>query len=131
MIKHKLLVVSWLFVAFSCGLANAQEVKKISNEELIALMTQPGLQLVDVRTPEEVSFGIIEGAHHIDFYDPKFESKMKELNKDKPVVVYCAAGGRSAQTGNVLNNMGFQEIYDLTGGYRHWEEEGLPIKKLE
>lgn len=131
MINYKLLVVSWLFVMIACDLANAQEAKKISNEELVALMTQPDLQLIDVRTPKEVYFGIIEGAQHIDFYDPKFESKMKELNKDKPVVVYCAAGGRSAQTGDVLKNMGFQEIYDLTGGYRHWEEEGLPVKKLE
>ncbi len=128
---YKLLVVSWLFVVLACGLANAQEVRKISNEELVALMKQQGLQLVDVRTPEEVSFGVIEGAHHIDFYDSKFESKMEELNKDKPVVVYCAAGGRSAQTGDILKNMGFQEIYDLTRGYRHWEEEGLPVKKLE
>jgi len=37
---------------------------------------------------------------------------MKRLNKDKPVVVYCVAGGRSAQTGEVLKNLGFNEVYE-------------------
>ena len=118
-------------MTLSSGLVNAQGVKKISNEELVVLMKQPDLQLVDVRTPEEVSFGIIEDAEHRDFYHPEFASKMKELNKNKPIVVYCAAGGRSAQTGEVLKNIGFQEIYDLTGGFRHWQDAGNPVKKLE
>ena len=131
MIKYKLLVVSLLITALACGLVNAQEVKKISNEELVALMKQPYLQLVDVRTPEEVSFGIIEGAEHRDYYHPEFASKMNELNKNKPIVVYCAAGGRSAQTGEVLKTMGFKEVYDLTGGFRHWQEAGNPVKILE
>lgn len=129
--QYKLLIVSFLFVVIAYDLADAQEVKKISNEELVALMKRPELQLVDLRTPEEVSFGIIEGAQHIDFYDPELATKMKNLNKDKPVAVYCAAGGRSAQTGEVLKNMGFQEVYDITGGFRHWQEEGHPIKKLD
>jgi len=94
-------------------------------------MKRPELQLVDVRTMEEVSFGIIEGAQHIDFYDPELATKMKKLNKDKPLAIYCVTGGRSAQIGKVLKNMGFQEVYDLTGGIRHWQEEGHPIKKLE
>ena len=131
MIKYKLLIVSLVLSLFACGLATAQEVKKISNEELVALMKQPDLQLVDVRTPEEVSFGIIEGAEHKDFYHPEFASKMEELNKNKPIVVYCAAGGRSAQTGEVLKTMGFKEVYDLTGGFRHWQEEGNPVKILK
>jgi rhodanese-related sulfurtransferase len=129
--NYKLLVVSFLFVVVAYDLADAQEVKKISNEELVALMKQPDLQLIDVRTPEEVSFGIIEGAQHIDYYDPEFASKMKRLNKDKPVVVYCAAGGRSAQTGEVLKNLGFNDVYDLTGGFRHWQEAGHVIEKLK
>jgi rhodanese-related sulfurtransferase len=129
--NYKLLVVSFLFVVVAYDLADAQEVKKISNEELVALMKQPDLQLIDVRTPEEVSFGIIEGAQHIDYYDPEFASKMKRLNKDKPVVVYCAAGGRSAQTGEVLKNLGFNDVYDLTGGFRHWQEDGHVIEKLK
>ena len=79
--KYKLLFVSLLFVMLSWETVNAQGVKKISNEELVALMKQPDLQLVDVRTSEEVSFGIIEGAEHRDFYHPEFASKMKELNK--------------------------------------------------
>ncbi len=131
MMNDKLLIMSLLFVVFSCDLVRAQGVKKISNDELVALMKQPDLQLVDVRTPEEVSFGIIEGAEHRDFYHPEFASKMTELNKNKPIVVYCAAGGRSAQTGEVLKTMGFKEVYDLTGGFRHWQEEGNPVKILE
>ncbi|MEM9328966.1 MAG: rhodanese-like domain-containing protein [Bacteroidota bacterium] len=101
----------------------------IENSKLQELLKSDGVQLIDVRTPEEWSYGIIEGATKIDYYDPDFMQKVSELQKDQPVVLYCAAGGRSHQAANRLKEAGFQEIYDLGGGFRGWVAEGLPSVK--
>jgi len=92
-------------------------------------MKDEDLQLVDVRTPEEWSFGIIEGATKIDYYDPEFAAKFDQLDKAKPLAIYCAAGGRSAQAAAKLQTAGFKEIYDLGRGFRGWKAAGLPSVK--
>jgi len=105
----------------------AQHISRINNNELIELLKQSDVQLVDVRTPNEVASGIIEGAAIIDFYDPEFGTKINKLNKEKPIAVYCAAGGRSAKVANKLARLGFMKIYDLKKGFKGWESEGNPV----
>lgn len=90
--------------------------------------------LLDVRTPEEVSQGVIPGARHIDIYDADFKERAKQLPKDQPVFVYCAAGGRSAQAMEFLNEQGYQEVYNLSGGMRAWLSAGqstMPLQSAE
>ena len=53
------------------------------------------VQLVDVRTPEEAAEGMIGGAQNINLFDPGFKDKMANLDKSKPVLVYCKMGSRS------------------------------------
>ena len=45
----------------------------------------------------------------------------KQLDKNQPIIVYCAAGGRSAKASQMLKKNGFKVIYDLSGGYDNWE----------
>jgi rhodanese-related sulfurtransferase len=103
------------------------QAKKINNQELLELKIKGDLQLVDVRTPEEVAEGKIEGAQNIDFRDPKFKEEISTLDKNKPVVVYCGAGGRSGKTSALLQELGFKEIYDLSGGFTQWKAESFPV----
>lgn len=126
----KLLKYIWIaLIAVACTSSQAQNYTKVDNAKLEQLMDNPELQLVDVRTPEEVAAGYISGAEHIDIYDPKFVDKASQLDKDKPVAVYCAVGGRSANAGRKLQELGFKEIYDLAGGYRGWIGAGKPTVK--
>lgn len=83
-------------------------------------------QLLDVRTPEEVAQGIIPNAGHIDFYSDDFDAQLSQLDPNRPVLVYCAAGGRSGKAMNAMKKLGFQEVYNLDGGYRGWSEAGKP-----
>lgn len=83
-------------------------------------------QLLDVRTPEEVGAGMIAGAMHMDFYEGNFKDQLSTLDKSKPVLVYCAAGGRSGKAMDIMQKMGFSEVYNLAGGYRGWSNAGLP-----
>lgn len=109
--------------------AQSPEYRTVTNEELVTLLKDESVQLLDVRTPEEVAQGAIAGAGHIDIYDPEFDNKLSQLDKTKPVAVYCAAGGRSAKASMKLKELGFQKIYDLKGGYRGWQQAGFPVSQ--
>jgi rhodanese-related sulfurtransferase len=112
----------------SCTNSAAQQNEKISNQELIQLMKNENLQLVDVRTPEEVQQGMIEGAQNIDYRSPDFENNIAKLDRNQPIAVYCGVGGRSGKASDLLIDLGFKEVYDLTGGFTQWEAEEHPIK---
>jgi rhodanese-related sulfurtransferase len=78
--------------------------------------------LLDVRRPDEVAQGVIPGAQHIVL--DELPAKADMLPKDKPLVVYCAKGGRSAQACAFLAAKGFKELYNLEGGIEAWQKEG-------
>ncbi|MCP4456773.1 MAG: rhodanese-like domain-containing protein [Cytophagales bacterium] len=116
-----------LFLAFACSTAPEQDVQKISNAELVELMKNPDVQLVDIRTPDEVAEGFIKGARKIDFYSNDFLTQMDELDKDKPLAIYCRSGGRSGKAVAKLSTFGFKKIYDISGGFSGWQAGGYPI----
>ena len=95
--------------------------KKVEKAEFAKLMKKSGVQLIDVRTSREFSNGFIAGAKNIDYNGDSFEKQIKKLNKNKPVLVYCAAGGRSENAAELLKEWGFKEVYDLIGGYNSWK----------
>ena len=82
-----------------------------------------GAIIVDVRTPEEYSEGKIGDAMNIDYYSADFKKQAEALDKTKPVLVYCRSGGRSGKSAEILEEMGFTEIYNLEGGYMGWPDK--------
>lgn len=85
--------------------------------------------VLDVRTQEEFNKGHLENAILVDYYKNDFKEKISKLDKDKPVFVYCAAGGRSGSASKLLTELGFKEVYDLKGGFNAWSTEKRPVKK--
>jgi phage shock protein E len=92
----------------------------------LAMQKTPGTVL-DVRTPDEVARGIISGAVIIDFYEEDFKKQLKKIDRTKPVYVYCASGGRSADTAEMLYEMGYTQVFNLEGGIKAWKTAGKPI----
>lgn len=88
--------------------------------------TNKSAQLVDLRTPEEIQqTGKIEGAQGIDFYSPNFQAQVGKLDKNRPVIVYCATGRRSTLAAQQMTTqMGFKEVYNYTGGMSDWRGRG-------
>lgn len=76
------------------------------------------VMILDVRQPNEYHDGHIPGATLIPL--PQLGDRLKELDAKKPVVVYCAVGGRSRVAAQMLAGKGFGEVYNLTGGIRAW-----------
>ncbi len=85
------------------------------------------IQLVDVRTPNEVAQGSIAGAMNIDINGAGFEENIAKLNRSQAVYVYCKSGGRSARAAAILKKAGFTDIYDLQGGFTAWQAAGMEI----
>lgn len=84
------------------------------------LETVSNAQLVDVRTPEEFAAGTINGAVNMNYYGTDFQEQLQSLDPTKPVFIFCKSGGRSSQALNKMAAMGFQEVYELEGGYSGW-----------
>lgn len=80
--------------------------------------------ILDVRTEDECADGIIPNSINIDIYKGQgFVYKVEELDKNKNYYVYCKAGGRSAQACSIMNQLGFQNTYNLLGGFSQWQGE--------
>ena len=126
--------ISLLIVLLStCAEVSAQEgviSKVITATELQKLIKdKSGLQLIDVRTIGEYKAGHLSKSVLIDYYKPDFKAQLQKLDKNKPIAVYCAIGGRSNEALQILKRLGFREAYDLSGGIQSWQENKLPIEK--
>ena len=116
--------VFFIFIMMYSFSSCAQETKQhqlISQQEFAKILTK-GIQLLDVRTPQEYKQGYIEGAILINFFDSDFVTKVSSrFDKNKPLYIYCAVGGRSNKAAKKLIADGFDSIYDLKGGFTKWK----------
>ncbi len=87
-----------------------------------------GFMLLDVRTPEEFAAGKIAGSENIDFYEAAFADSIAALDRDASYVVYCRSGNRSGQTLELMRQLGFTDVTDVSGGIVAWQEVGLPLE---
>ncbi|SHG12762.1 Rhodanese-related sulfurtransferase [Flavobacterium fluvii] len=80
--------------------------------------------ILDVRTEAEVNEGMIPNAVNIDIYEGQgFIDKLAALDKSKNYYVYCRSGARSAKACDVMNELGFENAYNLLGGFLEWDGE--------
>ena len=91
----------------------------------LRLGSTPDAVLVDVRKPEELSEGMIDGAINIDYKDNSFTDKVQTLDKTKPYFLYCKSGKRSGDAAREMEKLGFENLYVLEGGIKNLEDEGL------
>lgn len=92
---------------------------EIAANEAVALVQAGNVRLLDVRTPQETALGIIPGAQKIPIEE--LESRVKEVPKDgRKLLVYCAGGSRSAAACEFLSAQGFEQLYNLEGGFNSW-----------
>ncbi|WP_458629106.1 rhodanese-like domain-containing protein [Winogradskyella sp. PC D3.3] len=112
-----------LGVSTSClnSVETDSEIKLITADEMQSILELEEVQLIDVRTPKEYDGGFIANAQNIDFMSPTFDDDITKLDKNKPVILYCKSGGRSAKCAKKMKDAGFKKIYDLQGGISKWQ----------
>jgi rhodanese-related sulfurtransferase len=114
--------------------ANA-EIETLNVEEAKALLGRDDVQFVDVRERHEWELGHVPGAVHVPrgllefLADPSNPSHAAELHAGRKLVLYCAAGGRSALAAKTLKDMGFTNVAHMAGGFGGWQEAGNVIKR--
>ena len=92
--------------------------------EQAAQRVEAGALALDVRTESETRSGMIPGALHIPLN--ALESRISELPRHKPLLIYCAAGVRSAEACEFLSREGFDEISNLAAGFPSWPQRSAP-----
>lgn len=109
------------------GEAPAVMTGLVTPQQAADLAADPGVTLIDVRTPEEFAEGHIGGATMIDFYAPDFADQIGKLDREQRYLVYCRSGNRSGQTTALMAQLGFEQVADLDGGVIAWSAAGLPL----
>lgn len=88
------------------------------------LINDTNALILDVRTEDECSDGIIPNAVMIDIHKGQgFIYRLEELDKSKNYYVYCRSGSRSEMACSVMQQMGFATTFNLEGGFSNWEGE--------
>ena len=82
--------------------------------------------ILDVKTRQEYRQRHLPGSLNMDFFSPTFKDELFSLDKEKCYVVICKIGVRSETTMNVMKKMGFNEVYNVTGGDDRWIAEEIP-----
>jgi thioredoxin len=119
-----------IFIVFVSVLVQAQE--RLSPKEFRKKLDNSNdALLLDIRTPQEIAKGYLKNAVFIDFYDSSFKQQVATIDRDKPVFVYCAIGGRSWDAAKIMHEMGFKNVYDLKGGIIVWKIKNYPFVKLK
>lgn len=93
--------------------------REVDAREAQALVAAGSVRLLDVRSPEETSLGIIPGAQVIPV-DALEERHREVARAGKPILVYCAAGSRSAAACEFLGSQGHEDLINLAGGFQAW-----------
>lgn len=110
-----------------------QVIEDISVQEAYDLIRanegNPDFEIIDVRTPQEYAEGHLENSLLIDFYEDTFREDLDMLDKNKRYLIYCRSGNRSGQARDIMQELGFKEVYNMVGGIVQWQADKLPLVK--
>jgi rhodanese-related sulfurtransferase len=87
---------------------------------------RPALVL-DVREPHEFSEMRLEGSFLLPM--SQLNTRLDEIPRDRPILVMCQVGGRSARVTGFLRQQGFEDVGNIAGGIDAWQRMGLPVRQ--
>ena len=115
-------------VGLLAGCSSSNEaIKKVDPVEFSEVVAQPGVIVLDVRTPEEFNAGHIANAININLEGSDFTSEVSKLDMNATIAVYCRSGNRSGVATEQMAELGFVDMYDMQGGILDWEAAGGPV----
>ena len=128
--KKLISAISVLLMFFTTAVFG-QTNNDLEIDEFVKKMASEKYLLIDVRTAEEFAAGHIQGAINIDYYSADFSNQIEKIGKEKPVLLYCRSGNRSAKSMQMMYEMGFVEVKHLDGGIKAWKAENRKIIQLK
>ncbi|SHK47257.1 rhodanese-like domain-containing protein [Hymenobacter psychrotolerans] len=120
----------FLLLASFAALLSSQPTQAQTAPQAVApavaaeLVRKPNVVMLDVRTPEEFATGHLKGARNLDFRAPGFSEQVRQLDKSKTYVLYCASGNRSGQSMTLMRQLGFGNLVNA-GAFKDLKAAGL------
>jgi len=90
---------------------------------------QQGFYFIDIREDHEWYKGCAEGAIHLGKGIIERDIENLVLDQQDEIVLYCGGGYRSALAADVLQRMGYSNVFSMTGGYKDWVQAGYPVSQ--
>ncbi|HEU0013198.1 MAG TPA: rhodanese-like domain-containing protein, partial [Longimicrobium sp.] len=107
----------------------AERVPHVGVDEVRTAVEAGTVGVVDVRAESEWEAGHVPGAVHIPL--GALDERLADVPRDRPLVLHCQGGARSAMAAALLQARGFRDVSNLAGGFRAWQEAGLPVEAPE
>ena len=120
-----LVIVGGLLAAGS-ALDAGSSSERVTSQEAVQILNRKAAVIVDVREPKEFMSGHIARAINIPLGEVATRSQELKKYKEKPIIVCCASGARSARAAAMLRKEGFADVRNLTGGLSAWRGANLP-----
>lgn len=121
------LALATVLLVSACGGTTSGAVQVVDPTTFLEKTSQPGITVIDVRTPEEYAAGHVDGAINIDVEGPGFDQRIAELDPTATYAVYCRSGRRSALAADAMEKAGFTAIINLSGGIGDLQAAGAPL----
>jgi sulfur-carrier protein adenylyltransferase/sulfurtransferase len=102
------------------------EIREVDTAAAEATIGRPGTVVLDVREPDEYDQGALPGALHIPRGHLESQVEARVPDHEAPIVIYCAGGIRSAFAAKTLQELGYQDVVSMAGGFGKWKDEGRP-----
>ncbi len=119
-----------VFTFFSCKSQSGIQTA-INADEFDKAIQKTDVQILDVRRTTEFTGGHIKNALQADWTNKEqFNERIKSVDKDKPVCIYCLAGSRSAAAAAWMRENGYKNVVELQGGINAWKSAGKPVEGL-
>lgn len=118
-----------LFAAVSCQSQPGNADTKKSPDQFEQGIQSGNIQVLDVRKATEFKTGHIKNALQADWTNKdQFFDRIQYVDKDRPVYIYCIAGGRSAAAAEWMRSNGYKTVIELSGGLLAWKNAGKPVE---
>jgi rhodanese-related sulfurtransferase len=124
LVKNFFLAALATIVLTTAATAAIQNINAVDMQKIIKQV--PDLYLLDVRTSGEYQQKRLKGARLIPI--DQVQNRINEIPKNRPIIVYCETGVRSALVGRYLDSLGYESVYNLGQGIMGWQVRGYPIE---
>ena len=119
----------FVYLLYSEYVNRTSGIGSLSPLEATQMLNHSHAAMLDIRESKELTEGTIINAIHIPLGDLNNQLAKLEKYREKPLIVYCRSGHRSATACSKLRKQGFEKVYNLRGGIVAWQRDNLPLVK--
>ena len=103
-------------------------IREVTVDETVERMqSDNGVRLIDVREDNEWQAAHAAGAEHLGKGIIERDIEAEVPDKATEVILYCGGGFRSALVADVLQQMGYTNVFSMAGGWKAWKDSGAPV----